>query len=462
MRVESDLIGEKKIPKDSYYGIHTKRALDNFPITGFKTKMFPIFINSFVKLKKCSALSNCEIGLLDKDLATFIIHACDKILQGGFHEEFVIDPIQGGAGTSMNMNVNEVISNIALELMGKQKGDYKFLSHTDHVNMGQSTNDTYPSSIKVAVYFTLQNLYKEMLKLINSLDKKAVEFKDVVKIGRTQLQDAVPMTLGQGFANYSTQIKSSLSDLEDAQKTLLGLNTGGTAIGTGIASHAKYIAVMEKNIKNYIGKDFFILKDLFAGTQDASGFSLVSGAIKRFALQLSKICNDLRLLSSGPRAGFSEIVLPAKQAGSSIMPGKINPVIPEVVNQVCFQIVGYDTAIAFAVEGGQLELNAFEPLIAFNLLSGASMLENALQTLRNNCIDGIVANVDKCFRDAENNIGIVTALNPYLGYKKSTEVAQKCLYENKSVYQVVLEMELMEEGKLREILDLKKITNISQ
>ena len=456
-RIEKDLLGELPIDDSKYYGIHSQRAIENFPITGIKTSMFPVFIQAFAKIKKSSALANKELGTIKPEIADAICKACDRLIAGEFVDQFDVDLIQGGAGTSMNMNVNEVIANIAIESLGGKKGDYSIVNPNDDVNNGQSTNDTYPSSIKVAVYEYIDTLVSEMKELVASFERKAVEYKDVVKVGRTQLQDAVPMTLGQGFQNYANQIKSSIEIILESRKILLGLNMGATAIGTGITAHPEYSKTIEKHLKTVISKDFYVMEDLFVGTQDASGFTFVSGAFKRFAVQLSKICNDIRLLSCGPRAGIGEITIPAKQAGSSIMPGKINPVIPEVVSQVCFQVVGFDMANAFCAEGGQLELNAFEPLLAYNLLNSVLMLTNAMKTLRKNCVDGIVANVEKCRFNAENNISIVTALKNHIGYKQCTIVAQKCLEENKSVYQVVLELGLMEESKLKEILDVSKM-----
>ncbi|MDR0484988.1 MAG: aspartate ammonia-lyase [Alphaproteobacteria bacterium] len=456
-RIEKDLIGEMEVDDSHYYGVHSQRAIENFPITGIKTSNYPVFIAAFAKIKKTSALANKELGELDAKLAEYIIKACDKLIAGEYHEHFAIDMIQGGAGTSMNMNANEVIANVALELMGNKKGEYTIVSPNDHVNMSQSTNDTYPSSIKVAVYEYIDTLVAEMNLLIKSLEKKGEQYKHVVKVGRTQLQDAVPMTVGQWFNNYANQVRSSIETLLDSRKVLLGLNMGATAIGTGITANPAYSKTFDKHVKDVIGKDFFVMKDLFVGTQDASGFTYVSGGLKRFAVQLSKICNDFRLASSGPRAGLGEITLPAKQAGSSIMPGKINPVIAEAVNQVCFQVIGNDTAISFAAEGGQLELNAFEPLMVLNLLESINMLKNGLKTLRINLVDGLVVNEKVCQHHAENNISIVTALNSYIGYKKSTMVAQKCLEENKSVYQVVLELGLMEESKLKEVLNLNEM-----
>ncbi len=459
-RIEKDFLGEHELSNDSFYGIHTKRALENFQVSGLVTSIYPQFIIAIAKLKKASAKANNELNMLDDNLANIIIQACDKIIAGEYHNQFVVDPIQGGAGTSMNMNANEVIANIALELMGKSKGDYSVLNPIDHVNLSQSTNDVYPSSIKVATLDCSKDLIAEIKNLIKAFDSKAIEFKDIIKTGRTQLQDAVPMTLGQAFATYSNQLSMSIETIEATHNTLFGLNMGATAIGTGITSHPAYSKTVEKHIKSVIGNDFYIMENLFTGTQDASGFAFVSGGLKRFAVQLSKICNDLRLLSSGPNTGLGEINLPSRQAGSSIMPGKVNPVIPEVVNQVCFQVIGYDTAISFACEGGQLELNAFEPLIANNLFSGMSMLINALKTLRINCVDGITANVDTCLHYAENNISIVTALRNYIGYSNCSKIAKIALKEKKSVYQVTLELGLMEEKQLKELLDLHKMISI--
>ncbi|MDR2007535.1 MAG: aspartate ammonia-lyase [Alphaproteobacteria bacterium] len=458
-RVEKDLIGEMEIDDSHYYGVHSQRAIENFPITGIKTSNYPVFIAAFAKIKKTSALTNKELGELDANIADVIVKACDKLIAGEYHEHFAIDMIQGGAGTSMNMNANEVIANVALELMGKKKGEYTIVSPNDHVNMSQSTNDTYPSSIKVAVYEYIDTLVAEMNLLVASLQKKGQQYKGVFKVGRTQLQDAVPMTIEQWFNNYANQVKSSIETLLDSRKVLLGLNMGATAIGTGITANPDYSKTFDKHVKQVIGKDFFVMEDLFVGTQDASGFTYVSGGLKRFAVQLSKICNDFRLVSSGPRAGLGDITLPAKQAGSSIMPGKINPVIAEAVNQACFQVIGNDTAISFCAEGGQLELNAFEPLMALNLLESINMLRNGLKTLRLNLVDGLVVNVERCNYYAEHNISIVTALNSHIGYKKSTEIAKKCLEENKSVYQVALEMGVMSEAELKDALDLNKMVH---
>lgn len=460
VRVEKDLIGEKTIPADAYYGVHTARAMENFPITGLSISAYPNFIKAFAQIKKSAALANKDLQTIKPAVADAICAACDKVIAGEYLEQFTCDVIQGGAGTSTNMNVNEVIANIALEIMGHEKGEYTIVSPNDDVNQAQSTNDSYPSSIKVALYYSLEKTVNEMQVFVQSLRAKAEEFKDVVKTGRTQMQDALPMTLGQGFNNYANQVEASIKSIKEDMQAMLALNMGGTAIGTGLTAHPDYKAKVEQYIKQVIGEEFYIIDDLFMGTQDASGFVLVSGSLKRFATQLSKICNDLRLLSSGPRCGFNEINLPAKQAGSSIMPGKVNPVIPEVVNQVCFQVIGKDVAVSFACEGGQLGLNAFEPLIVHNIMSSSQMLRNGLVTLRENCIDGITANVEVCREYAENNISIVTALNSHIGYKKSTEIAQKCFAENRSVFDVALEMGVMEEAALHEALDVSKMVNI--
>ncbi|PIE74042.1 MAG: aspartate ammonia-lyase, partial [Deltaproteobacteria bacterium] len=430
-RLEKDLIGEKSVPADVYYGVHTVRAMENFPITGTPISNFPNFIKAFAQIKKAAALANKELGTLKPAIADAISQACDELIAGKYREQFPIDIIQGGAGTSTNMNVNEVLANIALEILGHQKGEYTIVSPNDHVNCSQSTNDTYPSSIKVAVYHSLEHTITEMEHFIAALRKKGSEFKDVVKTGRTQLQDALPVTLGQTFNNYAHQVEASISALKADMVAMLGLNMGATAIGTGLTADPDYKEKVDYYIKQVIGEEFYVMEDLFVGTQDASGFVLVSGSLKRFATQLSKICNDLRLLSSGPRCGLNEINLPAKQAGSSIMPGKVNPVIPEAVNQICFQVIGNDVAVAFCSEGGQLGLNAFEPLIVANIMSSSRMLRHGLITLRENCVDGITANVEVCQDYAEKNISIVTALNPYIGYKKSTEIAKKCFAENR-------------------------------
>ncbi|PID66039.1 MAG: aspartate ammonia-lyase [Gammaproteobacteria bacterium] len=459
-RSEKDLIGAKAIPAEAYYGVHTARAMENFPITGIAISCYPSFIKAFAQIKKAAALANKDLGTIKPAVADAICAACDKVIAGEYIEQFTCDVIQGGAGTSTNMNVNEVIANIALEIMGHEKGEYSVISPNDDVNQAQSTNDTYPSSIKVALFYSLEKTVAEMRCFIKSLRAKGEEFKDVVKTGRTQLQDALPVTLGQTFHNYANQVEASIKSIEEDMHAMLALNMGATAIGTGLTAHPDYKNRVEYYIKQIIGEEFYIIKDLFMGTQDASGFVLVSGSLKRFATQLSKICNDLRLLSSGPRCGFNEINLPAKQAGSSIMPGKVNPVIPEVVNQVCFQVIGQDVAVSFACEGGQLGLNAFEPLIVHNIMSSSQMLRHGLMTLRENCIDGITANVERCREYAENNISIVTALNTYVGYKKSTEIAKKCFAENRSVFDVAMEMAVMDEDKLRQVLDVGKMVNV--
>lgn len=459
-RLEKDPIGEKAVPATAYYGIHTLRAMENFPITGVPVSRFPNFVKALAQIKKAAALANKELGTIPPDIADAICAACDKLIAGEFVDEFTVDVIQGGAGTSTNMNANEVIANIALEILGHNKGEYHIVSPNDHVNQAQSTNDTYPSSIKVALYYSLEKTVAEMHRFVDALRAQGEAFKDVVKTGRTQLQDALPITLGQTFNNYAHQVEAAIKSIEEDRQSMLGLNMGATAIGTGLTAHPDYKEKVDYYLKATIGEKFYVMDDLFMGTQDASGFVLVSGSLKRFATQLSKICNDLRLLSSGPRCGFNEINLPAKQAGSSIMPGKVNPVIPEVVNQVCFQVIGNDVAVSFACEGGQLGLNAFEPLIVFNLMSSSQMLRHGLVTLRENCIDGITANVEQCREYAERNISIVTALNTHIGYKKSSEIAQRCFAENRSVFDVALEMGVMPEADLRAALDVSKMVNV--
>lgn len=462
VRIERDLIGEKAIPADAYYGVHTVRAMENFPITGVAISSYPSFIKAFAQIKKAAALANKDLKTIEPDVADAICGACDKVIAGEYIEQFTLDVLQGGAGTSTNMNVNEVLANIALETMGHAKGEYDIISPNDDVNQAQSTNDTYPSSVKVALYHSLDKTVAEMQVFVQSLLAKAEEFKDVVTTGRTQLQDALPITLGQMFLNYAHQVEATIQSINEDMHAMLALSMGATAIGSGLTAHPDYKKKVDYYIKQVIGEDFYVMDDLFMGTQDASGFALVSGSLKRFATQLSKICNDLRLMSSGPRCGFNEINLPPKQAGSSIMPGKVNPVIPEVVNQVCFQVIGKDVAVSFACEGGQLGLNAFEPLILHNIMSSSQMLRHGLQTLRENCIDGITANTELCRQYAESNISIVTALNAYIGYKKSTEIAKRCFAENRSVFEVALEMGVMEEEQLRKVLDVSKMVNVYQ
>ena len=452
LRMEHDLIGDKEIPSDVYYGVQSSRAIENFNITGITLSQFPTFIISLAKVKKSVALANYELKLLEEKKKNVIIEACDEIISGNFHDQFIVDMIQGGAGTSINMNANEVIANRALELLGHNKGEYQYLHPNNDVNLSQSTNDSYPTAFRIALYEKIYELVDSMKVLRQSCLLKAEEFKDVIKMGRTQLQDAVPMTLGQEFHAYVTMIDEDIKILLDAQQLVREMNLGATAIGTGINSHPDYACLVEQKLQEVTGRPFVTAKDLVEATQDTGAYVQISGVLKRVATKVSKICNDLRLLSSGPRTGFNEINLPAMQPGSSIMPGKVNPVIPEVVNQVAFQVIGADVTITLASEGGQLQLNVFEPVIAFNLFNSINMMKNAFETLAQRCINGITANKERCEELVINSIGLVTALNPTIGYENSTSVAKEALDSGRSVYDIVLERELLSKEELDELI----------
>jgi len=451
-RMEHDLIGDKEISNECYYGVQTARAAENFHITGIKLSSFPTFIVSLAKVKKAAALANFELGLLAEAKKNVICEACDEIIAGKYHDQFVVDMFQGGAGTSTNMNANEVIANIGLEKMGHQKGEYKFLHPNNDVNLSQSTNDAYPTALRVALYEKLGELTESMKIIKSSFANKAVEFKDIIKMGRTQLQDAVPMTLEQEFRTYAVMIGEDIQRVIEAQQLVREMNLGATAIGTGINSHPDYSKMVEAKLQEVTGRPFVTAGDLVEATQDTGAYVQISGVLKRVATKMSKICNDLRLLSSGPRTGFGEINLPAMQPGSSIMPGKVNPVIPEVVNQVCFQVIGTDIAVTLACEGGQLQLNVFEPVIAYNLFSSINMMRNAFETLAYTCVDGITANPERCKSLVLNSIGLVTALNPFIGYENSTSVAKEALETGGSVYDIVLARGLLAKDELDDII----------
>ena len=452
VRMEHDLIGEREIQSDVYYGVQSLRAKENFAITGVTLSQFPTFITSLAKVKKACALANYELELLPESKKDAICEACDELIAGKFHDQFIVDMIQGGAGTSINMNANEVIANRALELLGHAKGEYQFLHPNNDVNLSQSTNDAYPTAFRIAIFEKIYELTDSMKVLKSSFLNKSIEFKDVIKMGRTQLQDAVPMTLGQEFHTYLTMINEDIQRLIECQQLVREMNLGATAIGTGINSHPDYACLVEEKLQEVTGRPFVTAKDLVEATQDTGAYVQISGVLKRVATKLSKICNDLRLLSSGPRTGFNEINLPAMQPGSSIMPGKVNPVIPEVVNQVAFQVIGADVTITMASEGGQLQLNVFEPVIAYNLFNSINMMKNAVETLSVKCIDGITANKERCEQLVLHSIGLVTALNPTIGYENSTSVAKEALDSGRSVYEIVLERELLTKEELDELI----------
>ena len=450
-RVEKDSIGVKDIPEEVYYGVQTLRAAENFHITGLN--MHPEIINSLAYIKKASAITNCEVGILEKKKAQAIVQACDEIIEGKFHDDFIVDPIQGGAGTSLNMNANEVIANRAIEILGGKKGDYTIVNPNDDVNCGQSTNDVIPTAGKMTSLHLLQNLKKQLLRLYDALNEKAKEFDHVIKMGRTQMQDAVPIRLGQEFKAYSVAIMRDIHRMDKAMDEMRTLNMGGTAIGTGINADENYLRRIVPNLSEISGMEFIQAFDLIDATQNLDSFVAVSGAVKACAVTLSKMSNDLRLMSSGPRAGFGEINLPAKQNGSSIMPGKVNPVIPEVVNQVAFNIIGNDMTITMAAEAGQLELNAFEPIIFYCMFQSIDTLAYAVQTLVDNCITGITANEERCRDLVENSDGIITAISPHVGYQKAADIAKKALKTGESVRNLILQEKLMDEEELSRVLD---------
>ena len=458
-RIEKDFLGEKEIAKDSYYGIQTLRAKENFDITRTSISLFPNFIRSLAKVKKATALTNYELGDLTLIQRDAIAQACDEIIAGQFHDQFIVDPIQGGAGTSTNMNANEVIANRALEILGHPRSSYHIIHPNNHVNCSQSTNDVYPTAIKITLHELIFRLKDSLRELRDSFDRKAVEFKDILKMGRTQLQDAVPMTLGQEFKTYAIMVDEDIYRLREAQALIKEVNLGATAIGTGINTKENYQELVIKNLQDVTGIDFINAGDLIEATQDTGDFVHISGILKRVVIKVSKICNDLRLLSSGPRAGFNEINLPAMQPGSSIMPGKVNPVIPEVVNQVAFEVIGADMTISMASEGGQLQLNVFEPIIAYKLFTSINMMRRSFHSLASKCIDGITANEDVCMENILNSITIVTSLNPILGYEKCSALAKEALKTNRRVYDIIIEQKLFTKEELDKLLHPKHMVH---
>lgn len=455
-RVEKDSIGTKDVPENVYYGVQSLRAAENFHITGLN--MHPEIINSLAYIKKAAAITNCEAGLLDKRRTQAIVQACDEILEGKFREDFIVDPIQGGAGTSLNMNANEVIANRAIEILGGKKGDYSVVNPNDHVNCGQSTNDVIPTAGKMTSLRLLKKLKKQLLRLHSALEQKADEFDGVIKMGRTQLQDAVPIRLGQEFKAYSVAILRDLNRMDKAMDEMRTLNMGGTAVGTGLNADESYLRRIVPNLSEISGMDLVQAYDLIDATQNLDSFVAVSGAVKACAVTLSKIANDLRLMSSGPRAGFGEINLPAKQNGSSIMPGKVNPVIPEVVNQVAFNAIGNDMTITMAAEAGQLELNAFEPIIFYCLFQSIDTIAYAVNTFVDNCVIGITANETRCRYFVENSVGIITAICPYVGYQKAAEIAKEAIKTGESVRKLIIEKGLLTKEQMAEIMDPVQMT----
>lgn len=457
-RIEHDFLGEKQIPAEVYYGVQTARAIENFHITGICFSSEPLFVKAFAYVKKAAALANLDFRVLEKPLADAIIYACDRLIAGEFLDQFPTDMIQGGAGTSCNMNVNEVIANIGLEYLGRQKGQYEYLHPNNHVNFSQSTNDAYPTAFRLALYWKIDAYVQTLDQLAGSFARKGEEFKNVLKMGRTQLQDAVPMSLGQEFEGFASTLREDVERMRDAQNGIKESSMGATAIGTGINAPEGYGELCTRYLSQLTGIDIVLATNLIEATSDTGAFVQISGTLKRSAIKLSKICNDLRLLSSGPRAGLHEINLPPLQPGSSIMPGKVNPVVPEVVNQTAFYVIGADVTISFAAEAGQLQLNVMEPVIAFSLFTSLSYLTNACDTLRTKCVEGITANVEACKLMVMNSIGLVTSLNPLLGYETSASIAKEALESGKSIHQIVVkERKLITQEKWDELYSFENL-----
>jgi aspartate ammonia-lyase len=457
-RTESDLLGEKQIPNDAYYGVQTLRAVENFQISGQTTKDYPELVDAFVLVKLAAARANYESGALPKYVLDVVEKACAEVLAGKYHDQFLVDLYQGGAGTSANMNTNEVLANIALELSGKQKGDYAYIEPHDHLNMSQSTNDSYPTSLHVAIILMNQKLLPELEALIASFEKKGKEFENILKMGRTELQDAVPMTLGQEFNAFASQLKGSIKELKQAEENLYVINMGGTAIGTKLTAQKGFVENCAKYLAQLTGKPIVPATDLIAATSDLSAFVEYSSALNTLSVRLSKIASDLILLASGPRTALFEINLPPLQPGSSIMPGKVNPVIPELVNLVAFRVMGNDVAVTIAAKTGQLQLNAYEPLALSATLESQKLLTNTMKALRTECVDGITANEKVMEQYIERSVGIVTALNPVLGYEKTTELAKEALETGKGILELVREQKLLTEEQIKVLLDPKKMT----
>lgn len=457
-RIEHDLLGDKQIPNDAYYGVQTMRALENFQISGQTTKDYPELVNAFVLVKLAAVKANYDSGALPKYVLDAVEKACKEVLAGKYHDQFLVDLYQGGAGTSANMNVNEVLANIALELSGKQKGDYAYIEPHDHLNMSQSTNDSYPTSLHVAIILMNDKMIPELNSLIASFEKKGKEFENILKMGRTELQDAVPMTLGQEFNAFASQLKGSIIELKRAEENLYVINMGGTAIGTKLTAQKGFVQNCAKHLAELTGKKIVPATDLIAATSDLSSFVEYSNALNTLAVRLSKIASDLILLASGPRTGLFEINLPALQPGSSIMPGKVNPVMPELMNLVTFKVMGNNVAVTIAAKTGQLQLNAYEPLAISAILESQKLLTNTMKAFRTSCIDGITANQDVMTKYINQSVGIVTALNPVLGYEKTTELAKEALETGKGILELIREKKLLTEEQIKELLDPKKMT----
>ena len=451
-RQEYDLLGHRDVPADAYYGIQTLRAFENFTVSGVRLHQFSTFIRAFATVKKAAAIANNKVGVLNNTVKDAIVAACDDLIADKYHDQFIVDMFQGGAGTSTNINVNEVIANRALEILGYEKGQYQHVHPNNHINLSQSTNDAYPTALNVALDDYCTHLLEKMAILHQSLINKSIEFADQLKMGRTHLQDAVPMTAGQEFNAFATMVKKEMARIESTRALFHEINMGGTAIGTGLNAPAGYSEAVAEILSELTGRPYYIAEDLIEATQDISAYVALSGNLRLFAARLSKTAHDLRLQSSGPRAGLAQYRLPEMQPGSSIMPGKVNPVIPEVVNQACFHVMDIDTAIVMASENAQLQLNVFEPVIVFNLFTGMSMMANICEIFATRCIDGVMMNNEACNTEVFNNIGLVTALNPHLGYESSTYVARKTQETGGRVYDIVLEENLMDKETLDNLL----------
>ena len=460
-RIERDSMGELQIPDDAYYGIQTLRAIENFPISGIKP--IPTYVDACVLIKKATAIANGQLGCIPQDISRAIVQAADEVLNGKFREQFVVDVYQAGAGTSHHMNVNEVLSNRALEILGDEKGNYKRVSPNDHVNYGQSTNDVIPTAIRIGALLALEHtLYPALSSAIAALDNKASEFQDVVRSGRTHLQDAVPVRLGENFRAWAQILSDHINRIERASEDLMVLGLGGSAAGTGLNTHPQYCSLVAQILAELIGQPLKPAPHLMAAMQSMAPFVSVSGSLRNLAQDCVKISHDLRLMDSGPKTGFKEIQLPPVQPGSSIMPGKYNPVMAEMTSMVCFQVMGYDSAIALAAQAGQLELNVMMPLIAYNLIHSIEILGNTLTALTNRCIEGISANSDRCLSYAEGSLALVTALNPHIGYLNAAAVAKESLLTGKSLRQIVLERELMSPDDLAKVLDLEQMSALQK
>lgn len=457
-RTEKDLLGEKQIPADAYYGVQTMRALENFQVSGVKTNFYPDYVKAYAIVKLAAAQANTEVGRMSKEKLSAIEKACNAVIAGEYHDQFIVDLYQGGAGTSANMNANEVLANIALEKSGHKKGEYQFIEPHDDLNMGQSTNDLYPTAIKVALILHNEKLIKTVQDLSAAFHAKGEEFKDILKMGRTEGQDAVPMTVGQEFHAFGNQIDAEIALLKEAETHLYEENMGATAIGTGITASPGYAEKCAANLAKLTGKPMFLSKDLIAATSSQQGFVIYSSALKSLAVTLSKISSDLIFLASGPRAGIFEINLPALQPGSSIMPGKVNPVMPELMNLICFKVIGNDLTVTMAAHSGLLQLNAYEPVEAIAMMESQGLLFKSLPLFRTQCIAGITVNKDVQTNNMNRSIGIVTALNPVLGYEKTTELAKEALESGKGILELIREKNLLTEDQIKKLMDPKSMT----